>query len=98
MEAVRQSAAASAQLGTSAPTLADVKQGLACLGPRCTIYAGEHSEHVLQIYAGLYALHAAGCIVLRQHFGEPCNRFPATPHGLLVEVGGAGLVYFDVHD
>jgi hypothetical protein len=76
--------------------LADVKALLARRTPRCAVHVGAHSGHVLQIYAGLYMLHAQGCIALRQRFDdEECR---TRPHGLLVEVEGAGPVYFDVHD
>jgi hypothetical protein len=37
--------------------------------PACTVYAGSHAEHLLQLYAGLYALHAAGLIQIKQRFG-----------------------------
>jgi glycosyltransferase involved in cell wall biosynthesis len=80
----------------SDPALSDVKAFLARRVPRCTIYVCPHFEHVLQIYAGLYALHAEGCIAVRQRFAPALPVSP--PHGLFVEVEGAGLVYFDVHD
>ena len=76
--------------------LVDVKRFLARSAPRCNVRVGAHSGHVLQIYAGLYMLHAEGCIVLRQRFDDAECR--AQPHGVLVEVEGAGRVYFDVHD
>jgi hypothetical protein len=77
---------------------------------RCTVYARSLSPHVLQIYAGLYALHAAGLIELRQRFGARAlqqrlghpaldAKFAAAGlHGVFVDVEGAGLVFFDVRD
>jgi hypothetical protein len=90
------------------PALAEV---LASLGKaRCTVYARSLTQHVLQIYTGLYALHAAGLIELRQRFGAralrdrlghpPLDaRFVADDlNGLFVDVEGAGLAFFDVRD
>jgi hypothetical protein len=93
MDAVRSRTAVAAP---AAPPLAEVRGFLARRAPRCTVYVGAHSKHVLQIYAGLYMLHAQGCIAVRQRFDAQ----PLGPHahGLLVEVQGAGPVYFDVHD
>src|ERR1700682_4038224 len=54
--------------GRSEPALARVEAALASSRPACTIYAYSYSEHVLQIYAGLYALHQAGLIRVRQRF------------------------------
>jgi hypothetical protein len=98
MEAVRQSAGAPAVFGTPAPALSDVKTLLARRAPRCTIHVGARSEHVLQIYAGLYALHAEGCVAVRQRFAVEDEVVRGNPHGVLVDVEGAGSVYFDVHD
>ena len=90
--------------------LSDVKASLARSRPVCTVYAPVHSEHVLQIYAGLYALHEAGQIRVRQRFaaadlrrrlagtGVDYTTFDASLHGLLVDLEGAGLVFFDVRD
>jgi hypothetical protein len=96
MEAVRQSAGAPAEFGMSGPALSDVKSSLARGRPRCIVYVGEHTEHVLQLYAGLYLLHAQGCIALHQTFAPAPPS--AHPHGLFIDLEGAGLVYFDVHD
>jgi hypothetical protein len=96
MEAVRQRAGAPAEFGMSGPALCDVQSFLSRARPRCTVYVGAHTGHVLQLYAGLYLLHAQGCIRLHQSFkAAPPS---AHPYGLFVEVEGAGLVYFDVHD
>lgn len=89
--------------------LAELIAALARVRPACTVYAVSHSEHVLQIYAGLYALHEAGCIRVRQRFGahELQRRLAArgddpvlskTLNGLFVEIEGVGLVFFDVRD
>jgi len=90
------------------PALAEVLASLR--GARCTVYARSLSNHVLQIYTGLYLLHAAGRIELRQRFGaRPLRdrlgppaldaRFAAADlNGLFVDIEGAGLVFFDVRD
>ena len=91
MEAVRSIAPPRA-----APPLGEVVRFLGQRAPRCTIHVGTHSQHVQQIYAGLYMLHAQGCIRVRQRFGE--QPLGAHAHGLLADVEGAGWVYFDVHD
>jgi hypothetical protein len=90
--------------------LSDIKASLARGRPVCTVYAPVHSEHVLQIYAGLYALHEAGDIRVRQRFaaadlqrrlagtGIDYKTFDESLHGLLVDIEGAGLVFFDVRD
>jgi hypothetical protein len=66
---------------------------LAALRPACTIHAQSYSEHVLQIYAGLYALHAAGAIRVRHEYGSG----PRGLNGLLVNIEGR-KVFFDVRD
>jgi hypothetical protein len=84
---------------------------LASLGrTRCTVYARSLSDHVLQIYTGLYLLHAAGFIELRQRFGARAlrDRLGRPPlaeklvagdlNGLFVDIDGVGLVFFDVRD
>jgi hypothetical protein len=89
--------------------LADVCQALSRAKPKCTLYAFSYSEHVLQIYAGLYALHEAGIITLEQRFapddlvqrlGKPLDAkfLSHALNGLFVDVDGAGLVFFDVRD
>jgi hypothetical protein len=90
------------------PALAEVLASLA--RTRCTVYARSVSNHVLQIYTGLYLLHAAGLIELRQRFGARAlgARLGGAPlearfgdaelNGLFVYVEGAGLVFFDVRD
>jgi hypothetical protein len=77
---------------------------------RCTVYARSLSNHVLQIYTGLYALHAARLIELSQRFGARAlgERLGAAPleagfasrdlNGVFVDVEGAGLAFFDVRD
>jgi hypothetical protein len=88
--------------------LAEVLASLA--GARCTVYARSLSDHVLQIYTGLYLLHAAGFIELRQRFGARAlrDRLGRPPlaeklvagdlNGLFVDIEGVGLVFFDVRD
>lgn len=90
--------------------LAEVRSALAHARPACTVYACSRSKHVLQIYAGLYALHQAGHIRLKQRFGPDALRQRLAPgpidegvlstgaNGLLVDVERAGLVFFDVRD
>jgi hypothetical protein len=89
--------------------LGEVCQALSRAKPKCTLYAFSYSEHVLQIYAGLYALHEAGVIALEQRFaaddlvrrlGKPVDAkfFSNALNGLFVDVDGAGLVFFDVRD
>jgi hypothetical protein len=92
------------------PPLSEIKAALARARPACTVYAPVHSEHVLQIYAGLYALHEAGDIRVRQRFAAAdlerrvagtsidYTNFGESLHGLLVDVEDAGLVFFDVRD
>jgi hypothetical protein len=79
-------------------------------GTRCTVYARSRMEHVLQIYAGLYSLHAARVIDLRQRFDAQAlaARLGRTPldgrflaedlNGLFVDIEGTGLAFFDVRD
>src|SRR5215208_3346516 len=86
------------------PPLSEIEAALARARPVCTVYAPIHSEHVLQIYAGLYALHESGRIRVRQRFaaadlqqrlagtGIDYTNFGESLHGLLVDVEGAGLV------
>jgi hypothetical protein len=92
------------------PPLPEIKAALRRAGAVCTVYAPVHSEHVLQIYAGLYALHESGDIRVRQRFaaadlqrrladtGIDYTTFGESLHGLLVDLEGAGLVFFDVRD
>src|SRR3954469_5536646 len=92
------------------PPLSEIKAALARARPLCTVYAPVHSEHVLQIYAGLYALHESGTIRVRQRFaaaelrqrvagtGIDATKFGEGLHGLLVDIEGTGLVFFDVRD
>src|SRR5919204_6648568 len=81
--------------------LADVCQALSRAKPKCTLYAFSYSEHVLQIYAGLYALHEAGIITLEQRFapddllqrlGKPLDAkfFSKALNGIFVDVDSAG--------
>src|SRR5712671_2523043 len=118
MPGLVQSNAPRAEQGRSAAPLRPLARGelalaevLASLGrTRCTVYARSLSDHVLQIYTGLYLLHAAGFIELRQRFGaRPLRdrlgppaldaRFAAADlNGLFVDIEGAGLVFFDVRD
>jgi len=110
MELVRQNTSVLPVLRSRDMALEDIEASLGRARPTCTIYARPHGEHVLQIYAGLYALHAAGRIRVRQRFAPEalrkrlagsaidCNMFRADLHGLLVDVEGAGLVFFDVLD
>jgi hypothetical protein len=90
--------------------LAEIKATLARERPVCTVYARSSSDHTVQIYAGLHALHAAGTLRLRQRFGagELARRLGPLPrqeaftartlNGVFVDVAGAGLVFFDVRD
>jgi hypothetical protein len=90
--------------------LSQIRAALERARPECTVYACSQSEHVLQIYAALYGLHESGQIRLRQRFsldalrarlaaaGGAGERLDAELHGLLAEVEGAGLVFFDVRD
>jgi hypothetical protein len=90
--------------------LAEVLASLARTRPVCTVYARSRSNHVLQIYTGLYVLHAARLIELRQRFdaralgdrlgGRPLEgKFAAGDlNGLFVDIEGAGLAFFDVRD
>lgn len=83
---------------------------LARARPRCILYARSASDHVLQVYAGFYALHAAGAIELRQRFGARALGARLSPppidarflssrlDGLFADVEGAGLVFFDMRD
>jgi hypothetical protein len=86
-----------------------VLERLAGHRPACTVYASSYCEHLLQIYAGLYALHEAGAIRVRQRFGaEPLRRrlggmadaklLSPEAGALVVDLEGAGLVLFDVRD
>jgi hypothetical protein len=89
--------------------LGDVKAALARDKPVCTVYARSSSDHVMQIYAGLHALHAGGHIRLRQRFGArdlmrrlgplpwPETFAGRTLNGLFVDADGR-LVFFDVRD
>jgi hypothetical protein len=90
--------------------LADVKAALARARPECTVYALSNADHTFQIYAGLYALHRAGCIRLRQRYArhELVSRLAPVPlqgerwakamGNLFVDVEGVGLVFFDIRD
>src|SRR3954465_2332537 len=89
------------------PPLSGVEAFLSRAKPRCVVHVFPHSEHVTQIYAGLYALHASGRAVGRQSFDPAALRrrlagsgvdgrlFNEKLHGLLVEVDGTRLVFFD---
>lgn len=81
--------------------LAEVKDALARACPRCVVYASTRSDHVLQVYAGLHALHAAGSIALSwRPFPHPMlGEQPGAGelNGLLVELDGMP-VFFDVRD
>jgi hypothetical protein len=124
MEALQRSAAPSAPgrparnpapvilapVARTEPPLSEVEAFLSRAKPRCVVHVLPHSEHVTQIYAGLYALHASGRAVVRQSFdpaalrrrlagtGVDCRIFDENLHGLLVEVEGTRLVFFDVRD
>jgi len=90
--------------------LAEVMAALGRARPLCRIYARSCSHHVSQIYAGFDALCQAGQIRVTQHFGREAlrRRLGAGPvdegalstatNGVLVDVDGAGLVFFDVRD
>jgi hypothetical protein len=90
--------------------MAQVKASLARARPKCIIYACSHADHLTQLYAGLYALHEAGIIQVKQRFGPHHLRrrlgctgvndviFSRTLNGLFVDVEGAGLVFFEVRD
>jgi hypothetical protein len=90
--------------------LAEVKARLGRERPLCTIYAVGDLDHTLQIYAGLYALHRAGCIRVRQRYArrDLIRRLAPVPldgerldkalSNLFVDVEGVGLVFFDVRD
>jgi hypothetical protein len=72
--------------------LAEVAAALRHARPRCVLHAASRSDHVMQIFAGLHALHARGWIRLaRRNAGEDVA-------GVQVEVEGAGPVFFDVRD
>ncbi|HZR68540.1 MAG TPA: hypothetical protein VFB01_05710 [Burkholderiales bacterium] len=90
--------------------LAQVKAAIARARPLCTVFATSRTDHTVQLYSGLYALRDAGCIRLRQRHAraaamrrlgaEPIERSRLTKvlENLLVDVEGAGLVFFDVRD
>lgn len=86
-----------------------VQERLSRRRPLCTIYASSYCEHLLQIYAGLYALQEAGAILVRQRFGAEALRrrlggmadaklLSPEAGALVVDIEGAGLVLFDVRD
>jgi hypothetical protein len=90
--------------------LAEVITALGRARPACTVYALESCDHLVQIYAGLYALQQAGHIRLKQRFSEDDLRRRLgsrsldnglqsyASKGLFVDIEGAGLVYFEVRD
>lgn len=63
--------------------------------PRVVVYAASESEHCLQLYAGLYGLHAARRIRLAQRLRSPLP--VEAPSGLLIEVEGV-RAFLDVRD
>src|SRR3712207_3762604 len=75
--------------------LASGEDALSLLGracPRVVAYACTESEHVLQLYAGLYLLHATGRIRLAQRRAAPLP--VADLAGLLLDVEGR-LVFLE---
>jgi hypothetical protein len=90
-------------------TVARVQERLGRERPACTVYATSYCEHLLQIYAGLYALHEAGVIRVRQRFGREALRrrlggladarlLAPEAGALVVDIEDAGLAFFDVRD
>jgi hypothetical protein len=91
-------------------SLVEVAADLDRARPVCTVYALSNSDHLVQIYAGLFALSRAGHIRLRQRFAVKCLRqrlsgvpvdeevFSDAANGVFVDIEGAGLVYFETRD
>ena len=77
--------------------------------PTCIVYACSHTKHTLQVYAGLYALHQAGHIRIRQRLSPQDLRrrlgslpreddvFRRKANVLFVDVDGR-LACFDLRD
>ncbi len=90
--------------------LPQVMTFLAQAKPSCTVYACSTTQHTLQIYAGLYALHAAGRIRLKQRFGVDTLKsrlawlapgdpvFSPMVNALFLDIEDVGLVCVDVRD
>lgn len=79
-------------------SLAEVKAALARVRPKCTVYAHTQADHAFQIYAGLHALQAGGCIRLAWRRRAAAQDLAATDlGGVLVELDGTPL-FFDVRD
>lgn len=103
-------ASARTEAGAHHVPLAQVKTDIARARPLCTVFATSRTDHTVQIYTGLCALRDAGCIRLRQRHARAAaicslgaapierSRFAKVLENLLVDVEGAGLVFFDVRD